>query len=367
MKYYAILIFLLSLSISSLSSQSFERSLLNFNIDKSEIFNYKDYQHQVVLKVKDISDSDSEIRLKFFIADTNQIFILIKTLNGTVDLIETPNTFKYELKSFEGQIKNNLYQSVLNDIGSESLAKVISHAFEKEFSNTKKLRVDAFYSFSVETITEDNGEQEFGLIESAKIIVGKATIEKESIFDLDSEISTLVTKHPTLHEKVFSSPVYGQRVSSLFNLHRKHPITKRIQPHNGIDFVAKSGTPVYPALEGTIIAIAKARAKGNFILIDHGNGFQSTYDHLKKFQRNLKIGDYVTENDQIGEVGKTGYATGAHLHFALIKDGFYVNPLNYFKNIVIDSPVQNETEINIEIEPLWINFNDSFFDLDNQA
>lgn len=369
MKYFAMLSFLLSVNLSTLASQSFERSLLNFNVTKSEIENFKQYQHHVVLKAKNLSDSEDEIKLKLYIADTNQILLLSKTLNGSVSLEETHDSFEFELKTFEGQIGHDLYHTVLSDTGSSALAKAISRAFEGEFSNTKKLRVAAHYQFSVETITEDNGETEFGLIESAKLIVGKATVEKESLFDLDTETSTLVTKDPINTEKIFVSPVISHRVSSLFNLHRKHPITKRIQPHNGIDFVARSGTPVFPALEGRVIAISQTRAKGKFVLIDHGNGFQSTYDHLRKFQKGLRVGDFVATREQIGEVGKTGYATGAHLHFAVLKDGFYVNPLHYFKDIELEKSVDDEDgeEQIIKIEPIWEPSFNSIYDEDTLA
>lgn len=356
MKYFAMLSLFFCLSLNTIASQSFERTLANFNIDKKAISNFKKYQHLVVLQSKNLSDNEDELKLKLYIADTNQTLLLSKSINGNVTLEDTGESFEFELKTFEGRIDNDLYQTVLSDTNSEALARTLSRAFEAEFSNTKKLRADAHYQFSVETITEENGESHFGLIEKARIIVGKARVEKESLFDLDSETSVLVNKSPTYTEKIFTSPVISHRVSSLFNLHRKHPITRRIQPHNGIDFVAHSGTPVFPALEGRIVAIARARAKGKFILIDHGNGFQSTYDHLRKFQKGLRVGDYVSTKDQIGEVGKTGYATGAHLHFAVLKDGFFVNPLHYFKDVEVEGSMVNEPDLSfpeIDLNELW--------------
>ena len=93
-----------------------------------------------------------------------------------------------------------------------------------------------------------------------------------------------------------------------------------------------SGTPVYPALEGEVIAIGRARAKGKFVLIQHDNGYQTTYDHLKKFKKGLRVGMHVEMDDQIGEVGRTGYATGAHLHFGVIFEGYYTNPIYLLKD-----------------------------------
>ncbi|MGZ3809529.1 MAG: M23 family metallopeptidase, partial [Bacteriovorax sp.] len=173
----------------------------------------------------------------------------------------------------------------------------------------------------------------------ARLIVGSALVEKELRLDPTTNLETLVNKLPELEDRQFLSPVKAERISSQFNLARRHPVKRRrIQPHNGVDFTAKSSTPVYPALEGVVIAMGRARAKGKFILIEHYNGMKSTYDHLRKFQKGLRIGDYVEVGDQIGEVGRTGYATGSHLHFGLLnEDGLYVNPILYLKDYQVET------------------------------
>lgn len=350
MKFNLILCFIF-LHFGLFASQTFERSISNFNIHKDDLPNFKQYQYKIVLLAKNLSDSQDELRLKLYIADQNQIYLLTKTITGEVTLEETSETFEFNVRNYSGIIDENIYDTILKDTNSEKLATILSSAFKYEFSSTKKLRVNAFYQFSVETITEENGNDTYGLIENAKLIVGKATVEKESIYDLDSETSSLVSKTPDIAEKIFVSPVKSLKISSLFNLHRKHPITKKIQPHNGIDFVAKSGTPVYPAHEGRIIAKSHTRAKGNFILIDHGNGFKTTYDHLKKFQKDLRVGDFVTTKDQIGQVGKSGFATGAHLHFAVLKDDFYVNPIYYFSNLEFEDNNEDNNTASPNLAP----------------
>ncbi len=168
------------------------------------------------------------------------------------------------------------------------------------------------------------------------MFVGKAVSERVLQQDLETLSWNLLPLDPAKNEKPFYAPVKMSRVSSLFNLARKHPVKRRIQPHNGIDFVAKSGTPVYPALDGVIIAIGRAKAKGKFILIEHDNGYQTTYDHLRKFTKGLRVGSKVDLNEQIGEVGRTGYATGAHLHFGVLRDGLYVNPIYLVKDYTFD-------------------------------
>lgn len=329
------------------SSQTFERALFNYGLNKNEVnslplplsLGVRDHRDIVVLKHKLLQSDDVQEIIVLYIDDSDKILILTKNQFGYL-VEESSETYQKEMTTYKGVIEGDIFDSVLRDTDDEILASTLQEAFQNDFKNTKKLKAAATYSFDVETIYVNGEIVDYGIIENAKINVGEAIIEKEAIYDLDSETSSLITKEPTEEEKVFRSPVESHRVSSLFNLQRRHPVTRRVQPHRGMDFVAKSGTPVFPAHEGTVIAIGRARAKGKFVLIEHANGFKSTYDHLRKFSKGLRVGDYVATNDQIGEVGKTGYATGPHLHFGLIKNGEFVDPLPYFR--------QEEVEKNIE-------------------
>lgn len=230
---------------------------------------------------------------------------------------------------FEGTVSGDLYDSVLKKTQNESWAESFALAFKDDFSTSKGLKIEVKYYFQI-----DLDDQ----ITYARLIVGKAMLEKELIFDEISGLSILANKLPELEDRQFFSPVKLERISSHFNLSRRHPVKRRrILPHNGVDFTAKSRTPIYPTMSGLVIEMGRARSKGKYILIEHDNGMKSTYDHLRVFQKGLRVGDYVEVDNQIGEVGRTGYATGNHLHFGLInQDGFYVNPIFYLKDFLID-------------------------------
>lgn len=239
---------------------------------------------------------------------------------------------------FEGNVQGDLFSSVLKDTQSETWAKAMDEAFRDDFATSRGLKVEVSYHFKT-----DSDDQ----IISAHLIVGKALVEKELAFNEATELFALETKLPNLEDRQFNSPVKVERISSQFNLARRHPVRrKKILPHNGVDFTAKSRTPIYPALDGVVIAMGRTRAKGNYILIEHNNGMKSTYDHLRVFQKGQRIGDYVEVNEQIGEVGRTGYATGTHLHFGLLNaDGFYVNPILYLKEYLVEPEDSTITEI----------------------
>jgi len=109
------------------------------------------------------------------------------------------------------------------------------------------------------------------------------------------------------------------RVSSAFHA--------RGGEHNGIDFSAPKGTPVYAAADGIVLFSGKMEGYGRIIRIDHGNGIETRYAHLKS--RGVKAGKHVAMGTRIGKVGKSGRATGYHLHYEIRVNGQPVNPANY--------------------------------------
>lgn len=109
--------------------------------------------------------------------------------------------------------------------------------------------------------------------------------------------------------------------------YRTHPISGVKTFHNGIDIAAPTGTGVYSYASGTVISVSQNNTLGKYIAIDHGNGLVTRYLHLSKF--NVNKGDKVGTGDRIGSVGNTGYSTGSHLHFEVLKNGSYQNPWNY--------------------------------------
>ncbi len=122
------------------------------------------------------------------------------------------------------------------------------------------------------------------------------------------------------------APVEFSRISSNFNLRRKHPLYKRTMPHRGIDYAAPSGTPILASGDGKIQSASKSSANGNFIVVHHGEQFVTKYLHLSKFARGVRKGSRVEQGQIIGYVGSTGWATGPHLHYEFLVNGVHRNP-----------------------------------------
>ncbi len=122
------------------------------------------------------------------------------------------------------------------------------------------------------------------------------------------------------------APVEFSRISSNFNMRRMHPIHNRVVPHRGIDYAAPTGTPVMAAGDGVVTTAASHHANGNYIIIRHGEQYQTKYLHLHRFARGVRSGARVRQGQVIGYVGMTGWATGPHLHYEFLVNGVHQNP-----------------------------------------
>ncbi len=112
---------------------------------------------------------------------------------------------------------------------------------------------------------------------------------------------------------------------------RKHPILGYLRKHNGFDIKAERGTEVIATANGVVTRADPAGGYGNCVRIKHNSEFETRYAHLNDF--NVKAGDEIKKGDVIGYVGSTGLSDTPHLHYEVLKDGKYVDPANYIKNI----------------------------------
>ncbi len=120
------------------------------------------------------------------------------------------------------------------------------------------------------------------------------------------------------------------RIASGFGL-RIHPVYKISKFHSGMDFTAPLGTEIYASGDGTIESVQSSkRGMGNYIIINHGFGYQSIYAHLDRF--NVRAGQKVRRGDVIGYVGDTGMSVAPHLHYEIKLNNVNVDPVNYFFN-----------------------------------
>ena len=123
------------------------------------------------------------------------------------------------------------------------------------------------------------------------------------------------------------NPLKFSRVSSHFNLRRNHPVLNRIRAHKGVDYAASTGTPIKVTGDGTIQFLGNKGGYGKTIIVKHSGKYSTLYAHLSRYKKGLKRARTVNQGQVIGYVGKTGLATGPHLHYEFRVNNRHHNPL----------------------------------------
>ncbi len=150
-----------------------------------------------------------------------------------------------------------------------------------------------------------------------------------------------------LRKAFLKAPLNYRRISSTFSNARRHPVTKVVRPHHGVDYAAPTGTPVVTVGDGTVIEKGwDKKGGGNYLKIRHNSTYTTTYMHLNGFAKGIQKGSKVKQGDLIGYVGSTGMSTGPHLDFRLNKNGTYINPLTF--NPPSAEPVSENNKVAFE-------------------
>lgn len=134
-------------------------------------------------------------------------------------------------------------------------------------------------------------------------------------------------KGESMRKAFLKAPLHYSRISSGFSYARRHPVTRRVQPHTGVDYAAPKGTPVVTIGDGVVTSAKYEGAGGNVVRIRHNSVYSTAYLHLSRYGSGIRAGKRVKQGDVIGYVGSTGRSTGPHLDFRVWKNGSPINPL----------------------------------------
>ena len=174
----------------------------------------------------------------------------------------------------------------------------------------------------------DNSKLVISTTERVDALSKELAIQSES---LDQILKLAKAKSKLLAAIPAIQPVKNENLKQMASGfgYRTDPFTKARKMHEGMDFTAKSGTPIYATGDGVVArADNTASGYGNHIVIRHGYGYETLYGHLSKY--NCRAGKSVKRGDVIGYVGSTGRSEAPHLHYEVHKNGKVVNPLNFY-------------------------------------
>jgi murein DD-endopeptidase MepM/ murein hydrolase activator NlpD len=152
----------------------------------------------------------------------------------------------------------------------------------------------------------------------------------------------------SLKKAFLKAPVEFSRISSVYNPNRRHPILNTIRAHRGVDYAAPTGTPIRAAGDGRVKFRGVKGGYGNVVEIEHSGKVVTLYGHVSRFAKGLQVGQRVKQGEVIAYVGKSGLATGPHLHFEYRVGGEWKNPQTVLKQAQpappIDASLREEFE-----------------------
>lgn len=242
------------------------------------------------------------------------------------------------------EIKSNPYADTQQAVNQQNIAKRVGQAL-KGAVNTKKFQPGDEIAFVYQQRTRLGKLPHMPDIKVIKVMTGG----KEQFIYVDEEgygyddtqksISYQVTgKKKVVYarrvpssgkEAVFGMPLHNNRVTSPFSYRRWHPVLRRYRPHHGTDFGARKGTPILAVNDGRVIDAGWKAGYGNTIRLQHTGGYVSLYAHLSKIRCNA--GRRVKKGEVIGYTGNTGVSSGPHLHFGLMKQGRWMDPMKVLR------------------------------------
>ncbi len=275
---------------------------------------------------------------EIFIAfEKNKLYGLSIEVNELreIQVINTPYGFKEYIfkkpvkKIFilkEIYIENSLYVDSLKvNLPQEILIDMV-RLFSYSIDFQRDIRRENLFIIYYEFLLNYNGEK----IMPGNIIYANAKLEKNNIemFRYASNKGGhkyFNSQGESIRKTLMKTPIDGARLSSGFGK-RRHPVLGFTKMHKGVDFAAKTGTPIYAAGDGLIERANVYGGYGKYIRIRHNSEYKTAYAHLHRFAKSIKKGRTVKQGQVIGYVGSTGRSTGPHLHYEILLNNKQINP-----------------------------------------
>ncbi|MCW8890670.1 MAG: peptidoglycan DD-metalloendopeptidase family protein [Sedimenticola sp.] len=231
------------------------------------------------------------------------------------------------IASTTGTITNSLYLSAQRAGLSDSLTMELANIFGWDIDFALEIRAGDQFSLIYEEEYLDGKKYRNGSILAAEFI-NQGKVFRAIRFEDDEGYGSYFSPEGESMRKAFlRAPVDFRRISSRFTKARYHPVLGKKRPHKGVDYAAATGTPIKAAGDGRVIFRGTKGGYGRTVILRHGSQYTTLYGHMSKYRSSVKSGSRVRQGQVIGYVGKSGLATGPHLHYEFRVNGVHRNPL----------------------------------------
>lgn len=228
------------------------------------------------------------------------------------------------LVTTQGTIQNSLFGAGKKAGLSDKMVMQLAGIFSWDIDFVLEIRKGDSFSVIYQKLYKNGEYLSDGKILAAVFTNQGKTYRAVYFEDSDEQGAYYTPEGRSMKKAFLRAPLNFSYISSNFNPRRMHPVLKRVKPHNGIDYAAPTGTPVYAAGDGKVTKAGYNKYNGNYVFIKHPSGIVTKYLHLHK--RMVKRGKRVKQGQTIGQVGSTGMSTGPHLHYEFVYKGVHRNP-----------------------------------------
>ena len=287
--------------------------------------------------IRVLSDDDGVLQaLRYDI--NHKSYLMVERTSGVL----IAKTYNHQLETrhanASGVIESSLFLAAQEAGISQNVIMELANVFGWDIDFALDIRKGDNFTVLYEEIFRNGEKISDGNILAAEFTNDGKTYRAVRYTNPQTNRSEFFTPDGKSMRKAFlRTPINFARISSRFTTSRYHPVLHKVRSHKGVDYAAKSGTPIYAAGDGKVIFKGKKGGYGKVMIVKHGTKYTTLYAHLKTYNRKLRIGSKVKQGQTIAYVGKTGLATGPHLHYEFRVNGVHRNPLTV--RLPVSNPV----------------------------
>ena len=272
--------------------------------------------------------TDAESRLMRLVHRSDLLRSLHVSRDGDAfafeEIVETPDV---SMATATGVIESSLFEAGQRAGLSDKIIMQMTEIFAWDVDFALDIRVGDQFALIFEERFKDREKVGEGPIAAAEFTNRGRRIRAVRYVDATGRSGYFSPDGRSMRKAFLRTPVNFTRISSRFNLKRRHPILHKIRAHRGVDYAAPRGTAVKASGDGKVIFAGRKGGYGRTVVVQHGSVYTTLYAHLSRFPKGIRSGKRVRQGQTIGYVGSTGLATGPHLHYEFRVRGVHRDPL----------------------------------------
>jgi len=269
----------------------------------------------------------SEGRILTLRRELNDVDVLSVARGAGAGFVATTEKRAIDVRTVgaHGTIRTSLFEAGIAAGMADAVTMDMAYIFQWDIDFIQDVRVGDSFTVVYEELWRDGVKLGNGDVVAAQFVNQGKTYRAARYLDAGGRSDYYTPEGRSVRKAFLRAPVEFTRISSNFNPNRRHPVLNTIRAHRGVDYAAPTGTPVIAAGDGKIVSRGVNGGYGNAVVLQHGGNITTLYGHLSRFGKQ-RVGSRVKQGDVIGYVGKTGLATGPHLHYEYRVGGAHKNP-----------------------------------------